>query len=267
MANTVIRLKKSSVSGRSPTTLDWGELAINYTDGKLFYRDDANVIQRISGGANSFMYMNVAGTMLVAGVLADVLTINSGNNISMNVDALTNRYTVNANLNPAYIYTNDVVNAALAYANNTFVRKSGDTITGNLVITGNTEVNAVVARGTYGTSGQVLTSNGTASYWATISGSGTVDSYDIIRSNTVLPGAGKYLVDTANGTVFITLPDSVGTGEYVLLLDMLGDKTVNSAIIRCNTSTINGRADDFYFDVPNVRVELVYTGITWKVFA
>lgn len=266
MANTVIRLKKSSVSGRSPTALEWGELAINYTDGKLFYKDDANVIQRISGGANSFMYMNVAGTMLVAGVLADVLTINSGNNISMNVDAVTNRYTISANLNPAYIYASDIVNSALTFANNTFLRKDGGTITGDLTVTGNTEVNAIVARGTYGTAGQVLTSNGTSVYWASFAGGGT-DSYEVVRSNTALAGAGKYMVDTANGTIYITLPDVVGTGEYVSLVDMLGDKTVNSAIIRCNTSTINGSSDDFYFDVPNVKVELIYTGTTWKVFA
>ena len=82
-----------------------------------------------------------------------------------------------------------------------------------------------------------------------------------------MAGAGKYMVDTANGTIYITLPDVVGTGEYVSLVDMLGDETVNSAIIRCNTSTINGSSDDFYFDVPNVKVELIYTGTTWKVFA
>jgi hypothetical protein len=114
MANTVIRLKKSSISGRSPNTLEHGELAINYTDGKLFYKDDANVIQRISGGANSFMYMNVNGTMLVAGVLADVLTINAGNNIEINTDVLTNKYTITANLQPSF----RVANAAFALANN-----------------------------------------------------------------------------------------------------------------------------------------------------
>lgn len=113
MANTVIRLKKSSISGRSPTTLEHGELAINYTDGKLFYKDDANVIQRISGGANSFMYMNVNSTMLVAGVLADVLTVNAGDNIEINTDALTNKYTITANLFPAF----RVANAAFALAN------------------------------------------------------------------------------------------------------------------------------------------------------
>lgn len=116
MANTVIRLKKSSISGHSPTTLEHGELAINYTDGKLFYKDDANVIQRISGGANSFMYMNVNSTMLVAGVLADVLTVNAGDNIEINTDALTNKYTITANLLPAF----RVANAAFALANDMY---------------------------------------------------------------------------------------------------------------------------------------------------
>lgn len=267
MANTVIRLRKSSVSGHSPVNLEWGELALNYADGSLYYKDNANTIQRMKQGANSFTYMNVAGNMLVAGVSADILTINNGNNINIVADAITNRYTINANLNPAYVYAAEIVNSALAYSNSTFIKNTGGQINGDLTVTGNTEISAIVARGTFGSSGQVLTSNGQGAYWATISGTGTVDTYDTIRANTVLPGTGKFMVDTANGSVYITLPDVVGDGEYVLLLDSGGDKTVNSAVIRCNTSTINGASDDFYFDVPNVKVEIVYTGTTWKVFA
>lgn len=46
MANTV-KLKKSSVQGKIPqsTDLDYGELALNYADGKLYFKDSSNVIQ------------------------------------------------------------------------------------------------------------------------------------------------------------------------------------------------------------------------------
>ena len=37
MANTVIKLKSSGVTGNVPNNLEPGELAINYVDGKLFY--------------------------------------------------------------------------------------------------------------------------------------------------------------------------------------------------------------------------------------
>lgn len=46
-------LKKSSVAGKIPlaTDLDYGELAINYTDGKLFYKTSSNSVAELSGGA------------------------------------------------------------------------------------------------------------------------------------------------------------------------------------------------------------------------
>ncbi len=51
MSNKVI-LKRSSVAGKVPTTgsLDYGELALNYTDGKLYYKDVDNIIRSIGGG-------------------------------------------------------------------------------------------------------------------------------------------------------------------------------------------------------------------------
>jgi hypothetical protein len=44
---STIKIKKSSVSGRipSPSDLDYGELAINIADGKLYFKNSSNVIQ------------------------------------------------------------------------------------------------------------------------------------------------------------------------------------------------------------------------------
>lgn len=42
MANTIIQLKNSGASGNSPGTLQPGELAINYADGKLYYGNQTN---------------------------------------------------------------------------------------------------------------------------------------------------------------------------------------------------------------------------------
>lgn len=52
MASKVI-LKKSSVAGRVPTAsdLDYGELALNYADGKIYYKNSSNSIAEISGGS------------------------------------------------------------------------------------------------------------------------------------------------------------------------------------------------------------------------
>lgn len=47
-----IKLKRSAVVGKQPQSgdLDYGELALNYSDGILYYKNSANVINSISGG-------------------------------------------------------------------------------------------------------------------------------------------------------------------------------------------------------------------------
>lgn len=42
-----IQLKKSNVAGKEPAVgdLDYGELALNYADGKLFYKNSSNLIK------------------------------------------------------------------------------------------------------------------------------------------------------------------------------------------------------------------------------
>lgn len=48
-------LKKSSVAAKIPlvTDLDYGELAINYADGKLYYKKSDNTIDSFLSGAGS----------------------------------------------------------------------------------------------------------------------------------------------------------------------------------------------------------------------
>lgn len=50
MSNKVL-LKRSSVAGRVPSAsaLEYGELALNYSDGVLYYKDSSNTVQSISG--------------------------------------------------------------------------------------------------------------------------------------------------------------------------------------------------------------------------
>jgi hypothetical protein len=43
MAN-VIKIKNSGTANAAPTSLEYGELAINYADGILFFKDSSNTI-------------------------------------------------------------------------------------------------------------------------------------------------------------------------------------------------------------------------------
>jgi hypothetical protein len=54
MSNTVIQLKYSTSTGNTPTTLAFGELAINLSDGKLFYKnsdEEIDFIENFQGPA------------------------------------------------------------------------------------------------------------------------------------------------------------------------------------------------------------------------
>ena len=74
--------------------------------------------------------------------------------------------------------TSDIATAELAIniadrklftSNGTSVFELGSNLV-NLSVTGNATINAIVANGSLGSAGQVLTSNGTTLYWSTVSG-------------------------------------------------------------------------------------------------
>lgn len=120
MANTVIVLKKSGTPDQTPTSLQHGEIAINYADGRLFYKNATGEIVQIAtgggGGGNYFGTVSANGTLLVADTTNDYLTIQAGNNISINADSLYDSLTIAANLVSAYSHANAVGESANAYA-------------------------------------------------------------------------------------------------------------------------------------------------------
>jgi len=69
MSNTIIELRRSSVSGNVPSSLANGEIAINTYDGKLFYRGGASntiqTIERFTGpaGLNQEVQFNDSGVL------------------------------------------------------------------------------------------------------------------------------------------------------------------------------------------------------------
>ena len=94
MANTVIALKKSATPSSVPSNLANGELAINYADGKLYYKAANGTIASISSGTNSFGTVNANNTLVVADVPGGIFSIVSGNNIAITGDAVNDKVTV-----------------------------------------------------------------------------------------------------------------------------------------------------------------------------
>lgn len=133
MANTTIALKKSATPSATPSTLANGELAINYADGKLFYKHaNGDIIAFNTSGGNSFGTVNANGTLVVADTAGGVLSIVPGTNIQIVGDAINDKITisaiggVSADIGPAFDKANsanslaasayDAANAALAAA-------------------------------------------------------------------------------------------------------------------------------------------------------
>ena len=94
MPNTTIQLKKSSTPSAKPTDLANGELAINFADGKLFYKNTANYIAEFSSGVNSFGTVNANSTLIVSDTSGDILTLVPGNNITIVGDAINDKVTI-----------------------------------------------------------------------------------------------------------------------------------------------------------------------------
>ena len=106
IANTVIQLKKSGVSGNVPSTLNYGELALNYYDGKLYYKNASGTITYIASGSsvNSFATMNVAGSLILATSNTDTLSYTAKNGIS--ISANTTSKTIILDGNPLFAVAN-----------------------------------------------------------------------------------------------------------------------------------------------------------------
>jgi hypothetical protein len=63
MSNKII-LKKSSVGAKVPVVgdLEYGELALNYADGKLYFKNSSNTIQSFSNDSNNPSNVTLTGT-------------------------------------------------------------------------------------------------------------------------------------------------------------------------------------------------------------
>jgi hypothetical protein len=129
MANTVIKLKRSGTTTSAPSSLEFGELALNYADGKLFYKAANGTILQFSSGeeSDSFGTINANGTLIVSDTPGDILTLEAGNNIIITGDAVNDKITIASN----------------ALANTTGTFEGTLTVKNDLVVNGNTNIDAV----------------------------------------------------------------------------------------------------------------------------
>ena len=117
MAN-IIKIKNSSVAAKVPLTGDlaYGEIALNYADGKIYYKKSDNTIQSISGGGGGGVWTKIT---------ADTTATTAKQYIT---DTTAAPFTVTLPASPAtgdYVYFMDAGNWA---TKNLTVARNGSTI-------------------------------------------------------------------------------------------------------------------------------------------
>lgn len=135
MANTVIALKKSGTPSAIPSSLANGELAINFADGKLFYKAaNGTIVPFGTSGGNSFGTVNANGTLVVAGTSEAIVTLIPGPNIQIVGDAINDTITVSATAasGGGYFQGNDGSTGAENYGD--IFRSHSNTLSANVTI-------------------------------------------------------------------------------------------------------------------------------------
>lgn len=214
-----IQIKRTSITGRTPNTtssgnssfIDTGELALNITDGKLFSSDGTNYIEV---GAN-LQSINVASGFTANSTLVNATALNVVNR----TNTATLYVTTSANVGTALTVNSTAINAAV-----------------------NTSIRAIIANGSIGTSGQVLTSNATGIYWSTVSSSSTnpggSDTQVQFNDGGSTFGATAGFTFNKN-TNNVTISNTVTIGTTATVNGSLANLQALNVVNQTNTSTLH----------------------------
>ena len=118
-----ITLKKSSIGDKipGPGDLEYGELALNYTDGNLFYKDSSNAVQTIASNKFVSVTGNVTGNYFIGNgsQLTGISGGSAGGNTIINGTSNVAILAVNGNVQVA---VNSVANSVVIGSGSLFVQ-------------------------------------------------------------------------------------------------------------------------------------------------
>jgi hypothetical protein len=232
LANNVFQVKRTSTSGRTPNTtgsyvtnsqyIAAGEFALNMADGILYTSNGSAVI--------------TVGSNLVNQRITNSLTLDNDRNIffrtvntsaSVGMRQQSDDNFVFYSTNTAYgqravwsIFANSITSAFSLSVPTTF---NGNVTLGSVALSSN---------GSTGSAGQVLTTNGSSTYWSTVGGSGTVTS--VATGNGMTGGP-----VTTTGTVSVL----ANTGIVANATGLFVNATYIGTISANNTTFVNGKTE------------------------
>ena len=237
MANTRFQLKRSVVSGVTPTTSDiaTGELGVNLRDKKLFTSNGSAVFELGSnltslavGNSTATQIVNTTGIFVNGGITLTRndttlgFTTTSGASVGMRQQSDDNFvfYTTNTTGGSRAVF-NVYANTNAPNQNSAF-RFNGPIDMGSA---------GIYANNSLGSSGQVLASNGTSVYWSSVGGTGTVTS---VGTGAGLSGGPI----TGSGTISVVANNGVAANSSGVFVVQGTGTVVNSTGVHVNTAYV-----------------------------
>ena len=208
MANTVIQLKNSGASGNTPGTLQPGELAINYADGKLYYGNQVNTpilfdVITEPTGLNQEIQFNDSGAFGASANLKfdkTTKTLTTDKIVSANIEVSSNLVAENVIAHTAlYVGIADISHTPLANSLGYFTGNSSPYIQVNVE-----NINPVgsadwVATADVGSDATFYTDLGIQNSGSSDGTIKALDGYLLVQGNTGQIG-GNLVIGTISGT-------------------------------------------------------------------
>jgi len=114
---------------------------------------------------------------------------------------------------------------------------------------------------TMGTTGQVLTTDGTTASFGDISGGASWQAVITADPANAVIGSG-YFCNTTGGAFTVTLPTSAAIGDFISFIDYAGTFDTNNLTIARNSHNIQGAAADLTVATERAGFTLVYVDST-----
>ncbi len=277
MSNTSIKLKKSSVSGKIPlvSDIDYGELAINYADGKLYYKhNDTSIRSFLDSGQilylidSDYLKSIINSTYLIANRPINLLEDSNpalANNLNLNGHNITDsgssgNITMSGNITGGNVTaTGDISGAYLRSTNS--IGDEGGEITLAKPVTNNTLVGTGVTIDIYQNKLRIFEQGGgnrgvyiditatdsgvnTNLLGSSVPGDGTLT---LAVSGTGLSGSASFTANQYTGSTFTVTSNATNsnTANTIVARDSNGNFTAGVITANQVVSSNNGNGTNF----------------------